>query len=119
MTDWDDDVFGQADEQESIIELTEIVTDDGPDGSKTEDIIELTDIVPSDNVPNKEAPTLESLPVDVSTEQIEAALERVIEKKIETRIEAILFEVMEKVIEKELSAIRVSLQKDLDQIGTM
>lgn len=53
----------------------------------------------------------------VSPEQVEAALERVIEKKFSDKIESILFEVMENVIEKELKSIKESLQKDLDQIG--
>ncbi len=55
--------------------------------------------------------------LSISADQFEAALERVIEKKFADKIESILFEVMEKVIEKEISEIRESLQKDLDQIG--
>ncbi|WDP93052.1 MAG: hypothetical protein HUN04_26385 [Desulfobacter sp.] len=50
-------------------------------------------------------------------EDIEAALERVIEKKFSQTIETILFEVMEKVIQKEIVDIKAGLQKDLDDIG--
>ena len=45
----------------------------------------------------------------MSPEQVEVALERVIEKKFADKIEGILFEVMEKVIEKEITEIRESL----------
>lgn len=57
--------------------------------------------------------------IALSSEQIEAALERVIEKKFANKIETILFEVLEKVIEREIAEIRESLQKDLDQIGNV
>lgn len=53
----------------------------------------------------------------ISSDQIEAALERVIEKKFAQKIESILFEVMERVIEKEIMEIKETLQKDLDNIG--
>lgn len=55
----------------------------------------------------------------LSPEQIETALEKVIEKKFAAQIQSILFQVMERVIEKEISEIRESLQKDLDQIGNV
>lgn len=51
----------------------------------------------------------------LSPEQFEAALEKVIEKKFADKIETIMFKVMEKVIEKEITRIKESLQKDLDQ----
>ena len=53
----------------------------------------------------------------MSQEQVEAALELVIEKKFADKIEIILHEVTEKVIEKEIVEIKKSLQKDLDQMG--
>jgi len=56
---------------------------------------------------------------DVTSDQIEAALEKVIEKQFADKIQAILFQVMEKVIEREITGIRESLQKDLDQIGNV
>ncbi len=53
----------------------------------------------------------------ISQEQVDAALERVIEKKFAEKIEKILFEVMERVIEKEVVDLKARLQKDLDEIG--
>lgn len=55
----------------------------------------------------------------LTSEQVEAALEKVIEKQFAGKIQTILFQVMEKVIEREIAGIRDSLQKDLDQIGTV
>lgn len=52
----------------------------------------------------------------LTSEQVEAALEKVIEKQFADKIQTILFQVVEKVIEKEITGIRESLQKDLDQI---
>lgn len=59
------------------------------------------------------------IPADtqISMEQVQAALESVIEKKFADKIESILYDVMEKVLEKELGAIKETLLKDLDQIG--
>ena len=55
--------------------------------------------------------------LNIDQEQIEAVLERIIEKKFADKIESVLFEVMENVIEKQIIEIKESLQKDLDQIG--
>jgi len=63
--------------------------------------------------------TVLSKDLGLSPELLEAALERVIEKKFANKIETLLFEVMEKVIKKEIVAIKESLQKDLDQIGNV
>ena len=51
---------------------------------------------------------------NIDQEQIEAILERIIEKKFADKIESILFEVMESVIEKKIVEIKESLQKDLE-----
>ncbi len=106
-------------QDEQIIELTDIVDDVdavSEDEMSDNDIIELTDIdAPSD------ALVVEDVLPDglaVSRQQLEAALERIIEKKFSQKIEAILFDVMERVISKEITEIRENLQKDLDQIGT-
>lgn len=56
---------------------------------------------------------------NVSQEQIEAALERVIEKKFADKIDGILLDVMENVIGKEISKIKESLLKDFDHNGTV
>jgi citrate lyase gamma subunit len=55
--------------------------------------------------------------IELSEEQVQAALERLIEKKFGDRVESILFEVLERVIEREIAGIKESLQKDLDHIG--
>lgn len=66
----------------------------------------------ANETPVADAPSPE---INLGVEDIEAALERVIEKKFADRIETMLFEVMEKVIEKEIMQIKNSLLKDLDQ----
>lgn len=147
MTDWEDDLFIDEQTDEDLIELTDIVddsTDSGLDIGIEEPIIELTDVVAQENEtlsPAESGPKmtidgsrLDDVPVVPATaaegevldqglkltpEQIDAALERVIEKQYADRIQTILFQVMEKVIEKEIAGIKESLQKDLDQIGTV
>jgi len=95
-----------------------------------QEIIELTDIhtntdeVQADEVqaeePDDNDLDMESVLMgdsSISQEQVDAALERVIEKKFAEKIEKILFEVMERVIEKEVVDLKARLQKDLDEIG--
>lgn len=53
----------------------------------------------------------------VSEEQIEAALERVIEKKFAEKIDPLLFDTMERVILQEIKKMKAALLKDMDQIG--
>ena len=112
-------------QEDEIIELTEIADDslfEAPVmGSPETDVIELDD-VESKNGDFQDSLSAEStggsdLP-DISSDMVEAALERVIEKKFSGKIETILFEVMEKMIEKEIKEIKESLQKDLDQISS-
>ncbi|CCK79812.1 hypothetical protein [Desulfobacula toluolica] len=130
--------------QEDIIELTDMIenddTDFGPHGVKEDSLkleenfetedefffdkgLELemgdpTDADPTgDDSLELEKITESTSDLNVSQEQVEAALERIIEKKIAGKIETILFDAMEKVIEKEIAGIKKSLQKDLDQIG--
>jgi len=84
---------------------------------------ELTDDDQVDDVVNimtdepKSEPELDKVAPDdfnIDQEQIEAILERIIEKKFAGKIESILFEVMEKVIEKQIVEIKENLQKDLE-----
>jgi len=127
-------------DNDDIIELTEVVTQNLSEDDDT-GIIELTEVVPGaadrqeafvveapstlDDYPaggNVETESDEKAEVcakvpEVSQEMFEAALERVIVKKFSETIEKILFEVMEKVIQKEITDIKSSLQKDLDDIG--
>ena len=113
MPEWEDD---------DVIELTDIVEDDADAGD--DGMIELTDIVEDDGDMSEpaETPVLAQAAAaapEIRMEDLEAALERVIEAKFSDKIESILFEVMERVIEKEIAQIKESLQKDLDQIGNI
>ena len=106
-------------QDEQIIELTDIVDNMeavSEDAVPDDDIIELTDIDAVSDAPGVEAVSPDT--VTISQQQMEAALERVIEKKFSEKIDVILFDVMERVISKEIKEIRENLQKDLDQIGT-
>ena len=130
-------------QDDEIIELTQVVDEEslhGLDQGRSEpdaledEIIELTDIHTSadeiraeeiqdndlaEEIQDNDLAGESGLMVDpsVSREQLDAALERVIEKKFTGKIEKILFEVMEKVIEKEVVDLKARLQKDLDKIG--
>jgi len=90
------------------------------DGSLTEGLeLELETSVDSGGEDNPALNTqMAPEQIQISQEQVESALERVIEKKFADKIESILFEVMEKAIEKELASINERLQKDVDQIET-
>ena len=108
-----------AGQDDQIIELTDIVDDVDPvsdDEMPDDDIIELIDIdtAPHDSDGHKIKPDEPA----VTQQQVEAALERIIEKKFSEKIDVILFDVMERVISREIREIRENLQKDLDQNGT-
>ncbi len=105
-------------QEDGIIELTEVVDPDSYD-SIEDGVIELTEALPVKETKGGDALTKanEADPADVSLDMVEKALENVIEKKFAGKIESILFEVMEKVIEKEIKEIKDSLQKDLDRIS--
>lgn len=106
---------------EDIIELTEVATEE-ESSLKEPDIIELTE-QPSDTeaalVEDISSDRKDSENTEPSLEQsdIEAVLEKLIEKKFSEIIEKILFEVTEKVIKREIEDIKAGLKKDLDDIG--
>ncbi len=126
----EDDPDNEVDE--TIIELTDIAEEDDSGLSldiTTEDEVEIEEEFegleldletqsPVEDV-SDEIETESVQDLSVTQEQLEAALERVIEKKFADKIEPILFEKMEKVIEREIADIKESLQKDLDQIGNV
>ena len=119
----------RTEQDDEIIELTQVVEAELSDGPG-QDVIELTDIhtqvevaaqleeislepvIDDDSAPEP----LVAIESSISQEQLEAALERVIEKKIATIIEQNLGEVMEKVVEREIVGIRQRLQASLDEI---
>jgi len=138
-----DNVGGSKDlsTQEDIIELTDIVEDDNAvldmdsikkDGFETGENLELEDDIsfkeglelemddPADEIPVEPyvaaAPDLE---LSVTQEQLEAALDRVIEKKFADKIDILLIDGMEKAIKKEIAEIKERLQKDLDLMGNV
>jgi len=142
-TDWDDDILSEDETDDDIIDLTDIITENSAAATQ-EDIIELEDETSSnedfefesndlieDPIDNPADDPADDLMDDISIEQdqeivspqelslpleqLEAALERVIEKKFGDKIETLLFEVMEKVIEKEIAKIKESFQKELDR----
>lgn len=96
------------DEPETILSLDEDDEDDPDFGFETET-----------GESDEKADADTGLPADVqiSMEQLETALERVIERKFAEKIDAVLFEVMESVIKKEIDSLKEKLLKDLDQIG--
>ena len=133
MTDWDDNMSGEDQAEDEIIELTQIVENGSESGD--DDILELTEIVgedqqgldldivtekdPEDAADPGPAIAIDLEGLDVTQEQVMTALERVIEKKFSDKIETLLFEVLERVIQSEITEIRDSLQKDLDEIGNV
>jgi NADH dehydrogenase/NADH:ubiquinone oxidoreductase subunit G len=105
-------------EEEPVVESVESI--EAVEEELEEEIDDISiDLEDDPNLYDEEilADEVSSVELSISADQLEAALERVIEKKFADKIESILFEVMEKVIEKEINEIRESLQKDLDQIG--
>ncbi len=127
--------------QEDIIELTNIVEDDTAvldmDSIKKDDFKSGENLEQEDDIPFKEDLELEQDdPVDeipfeqyvatapdlasrVTQEQLEAALERVIEKKFADKLDILLVEGMEKAIKKEIIEIKERLKKALDQMETV
>ena len=134
-------MVGETKQDDPIIELTDVVEDgedmedilsddtfsedEIPDGSFDDNAIELTDMEEVSDIemdiediesedPVQDDPS-EEMPV--SQEQIEAALERVIEKKFAQKIEPLLFDTMERVILQEIQKIKTALLKDMDRMG--
>ena len=132
------DVEKSPSTQGDIIELMDIVEDQSAasdldsvmeEGINSGENLELEDDIyfkeglelemndPEDEVPVESiAVTEPGMELSVSQEQLEAALERVIEKRFADKIDILLIEGMEKVIKKEIVEIKERLQKDLDQM---
>ncbi|WP_020586329.1 hypothetical protein [Desulfobacter curvatus] len=110
VQDYDDD----------IIELTDVITEES--SPKDQDVIELTqqssdrEALPSDDILLGRTDS-ENMAPSLDQGDIEAVLEKIIEKKFAGIIEKILFEVTEKVIKREIEDIKAGLKKDLDDIG--
>ena len=139
MTDWGNKEQPD-DTEDEIIELTDIISI-GP-GYEEKESIELTelvertdrdsdsDIIPEDLRENEDEPELffdykdkylkyEENKTDftgVTQEELEAALEKVIEKQYTDKIEGFVLQTVEKVIEKEISELKESLKKDFEKM---
>ncbi|MCG8551546.1 MAG: hypothetical protein MI799_14195 [Desulfobacterales bacterium] len=110
VQDYDDD----------IIELTDVVTEES--STEEQDVIELTEqpsdakAAVSDDISLGRKNSEDTVP-SLDQGDMEAVLEKLIEKKFSEIIEKILFEVTEKVIKREIDDIKAGLKKDLDDIG--
>ena len=139
MTDWGNKEQPD-DTEDEIIELTDIISI-GP-GYEEKESIELTelvertdrdsdsDIIPEDLRESEDEPELffdykdkylkyEENKTDftgVTQEELEAALEKVIEKQYTDKIEGFVLQTVEKVIEKEISELKESLKKDFEKM---
>jgi len=117
-----------TEQDDGIIELTQVVGEDSSDASN-QDVIELSDVAQEETIENDldldldldlnsdSGAFIPSLESAITQEQVDAALERVVEKKFAKIIEKSLLEVMEKVLEREIVDIRKRLQTDLDEIA--
>jgi len=107
-------------QDDDIIELTEVISEEpSPEDRET--------IAPAQGPPDPEAWLPDDAPLapgnsedampSLDRSDMEAVLEKLIEKKFSETIEKILFEVMEKVITREIEEIKAGLKRDLDDIG--
>jgi hypothetical protein len=119
-----------ASSDDDIIELMDLESETGdmadsamlPDDAMGDDVPgeELPgEELPGEEVPGEDTPGEEVLQAvaAISPQQVEAALERVIEKQFADKIEPLLFDTMERVILSEIKKIKKTLLKDMDQIG--
>jgi hypothetical protein len=115
-------------EDDAIIELDAPVDDpDQPDSPDDDGVIDLMDAVeaaPAANddpkavdAPVVEGDAAEPLPVDVSEAQLEAALERVIEKTYAMKIEQLILERVEKTVKREIEKIKKEILEDSDDMS--
>jgi hypothetical protein len=137
MADWENK------EQDEIIELTDITCPDS-DFDEKDQVIDLTEIIqrvdntsdphilPEDS--GKDADEAEAELffdykdkylkyeknktdfTEISQEDLEAALERVIEKQYADKIQSVLLQTVEKVVEKQISELKESLKKDFENM---
>ncbi|HIJ55417.1 MAG TPA: hypothetical protein HPQ03_04760 [Deltaproteobacteria bacterium] len=117
-----DVIEGSAELEEAIIELTDVIEDSAEPG---EPVIELTDVVeettePEDEIvefemtdiaeaTGAESPEpmerIESSPT-VSSEQVDAVIERVVREMLSEKIESILVQVIEKEVSREIERLK-------------
>ncbi|MCP4021755.1 MAG: hypothetical protein GY729_07925 [Desulfobacteraceae bacterium] len=123
LTEIVEEVSEDSQEDDGILDLTDAIdadTDDLDDG-----FIELTDMVEEINStkPPKEldiddSEIKKSLAIEeVTQDQVQAALESLIEKKFGDTIDTMILKTMEDVLEKEISIIKERFQDLLDKLG--
>lgn len=115
-----------TEQDDGIIELTQVVGENS--SASSQDMIELSDVAQEETIENDldldlglgsdsdSGSSILSLESSITQERVDAALERVIEKKFAKKIERNLLEVMEKVLEREIVDIRERLKSNLDEI---
>jgi len=115
-------------EDDEIIELDAPVNDqDQPDSLDDSGVIDLMDVVEPvpaahDDLQAVDAPAVdgdaaEPLPVNVSEAQLEAALERVIEKTYAMKIEQLILQRVEKTVKREIEKIKKEILEDSDDMS--
>ncbi len=112
-----------TEQDDGIIELTQVVGENS--SASNQDVIELSDVARIEETIENDldleldfdaGASIPSLESAITPEQVDAALERVIEKKFAKKIERNLLEVMEKVLEREIVDIRDRLKNNLDEM---
>jgi hypothetical protein len=117
--------------EENVIEFSGAPADVAPPASEEVDAFALDEVLESeaieepeqdfaddiglaleeedDGVPAVQAP---SGPVDVTADQVEAAVERVLERLFSEKIEAMIGDAIEKAVSKEIEALKAALMED-------
>lgn len=106
-----------SEEAEDVIDLTQVAETE-PEALVLEDAL-TPEPASEEAADTEEASSGETGASDMPAlgrKELEAAIERVIERKFSQQIEQILFEVTETVIKREIADIKAGLQKDLDDI---
>lgn len=102
--DFDDDLHIDHEEDDFVDSLgMEIGTEDEEDENAAE--LEETAAEPADTFPAEE--------IDVSSEQLDAALERVIKNMFYDKIDSVLVEVIEKTVSKEIERLKKILTEEV------
>ncbi len=101
----------EAEDNEDIIDLTEIV---GSPGVNDDDVIELTDIVKEDVDETASARiAAAAATVPVSREQVETAVEKVVRDIYAEKIETMLFDVINTVVKDEVDRLKEILEQEV------
>lgn len=103
--------FLDLETEDGIIELTDMLPDDEAGSPGEDPVIELTDVIDSGS--GVAAGSTVQEPSSISQEQIEKALESIIEKRFSEMFEKLLVDTVERVVEQEIAKLKNSLLDDL------